>query len=231
MSLLGDILGTSREITPCPQPLALPGSLPTPPPCLLHGAIYPGSCGCALEAELAREVEGRSALFPGCWVSLRRNKWWLFCEAIQWAAFSQSCDLYPGRGQAHLLSLCICWRRSAVNRGRRPSLSLKAFGSHQGILHRALGCLVHWRLSNFSMEMDYLKLKNNLFSLIWLDLDDCQQLPMWLCRGEQVGCSLITHFFSFCAQRAQVSCSHLVTMSPVCRVTLITTICFLFTKD
>lgn len=133
MSLLGDILGTSWEITPCPQPLDLPGSLPTLT-CLTHKAIYPGSRGCALEVELTREVKWFSVLSPDCWVSLRRNKWWLFCKATQWAAFSLSRDLYPGRGRVHLSSLHllerICGKQSKkaliVTKGLQKPLELFA---------------------------------------------------------------------------------------------------------
>lgn len=45
----------------------------------------------------------------------------------------------------------------------------------------------HCLSSNFTVEMDYLKLKNNLFSWIGIGLDDHHWLPMWPCYGKHVG--------------------------------------------
>ena len=88
-----------------------------------------------------------------------------------------------------------------------------------------------WLSSNFTVEMDYLKLKNNLFSWIWIGLDDRQWLPMCPCHRKHAGCSLIIFVFTSHAQRTLILYSYSVTMSQSQRLTLIAAMLFFLASD
>lgn len=174
MSLVGDIFGTSWEITPCPQLLAFPGPLPTPTR-LPHRAIYPGSCGCALEVELTGEVEGtqfcsQAAEFP-----------WEGTVITILQGHTMSCflpELWPlPRKRPTTLSQSLHFlERICGKQSKKAFIVTKGLQKPPEHFTQSPWLPGQWLSSNFPVEMDYLKLTHYLvaFGLAWMITNDRQ---------------------------------------------------------